>query len=172
MEVRPARVEDAARIAVVHVRSWQEAYRGLLPQEYLDRLDPAQRVSAWKRAIERPDSSRSGTMVIDRGDALLGFVTFGPTRDEDDNPERVGEIRALYLLPNAWRHGFGRELMAAALKRLAEEGFEQVTLWVLDSNVRARSFYEAGGWSADGSLKDDDSRGFPLTEMRYRKPLR
>ncbi|MBV9093965.1 MAG: hypothetical protein JO132_08830 [Streptosporangiaceae bacterium] len=61
--------------------------------------------------------------------------------------------------------------MAAALERLAAAGFEQAILWVLDSNVRARRFYEAGGWSTDGAVKDDDSRGFRMTEVRYRRPL-
>ena len=44
--------------------------------------------------------------------------------------------------------------MAAALGRLGEGGFDQVTLWVLDSNARARRFYEAGGWRADGQRSE------------------
>lgn len=171
MEVRLARVADVSQIAVVHVRSWQRAYKGLLPQEYLDGLDPAQRVSTWKRALQEPDSQRSGTMVVGSGDALLGFVNFGPTRDEDEDPGRVGEIRAIYLLAEAWGKGLGQKLMTAALEHLAEAGFEQVTLWVLDSNARARRFYEAHGWSVNGAIKNDDREGFRLTEVRYRRSL-
>lgn len=171
MDVRPARLEDASQIAVIHVKSWQAAYRGLLPQEFLDRLDPAQRVSGWKRVLESAEPLLSATLVIGAGDSLAGFVGFGPTRDTDDDPERVGEIRAIYLLPDAWGKGLGRDLMAAAVGRLAAAGFAHATLWVLDSNARARRFYEAGGWSADGAVKDDDSRGFVLTEVRYRRPL-
>jgi hypothetical protein len=44
MDIRPARMQDAPEIAVVHVRSWQDAYRGLLPQAYLDGFDSAQRI--------------------------------------------------------------------------------------------------------------------------------
>jgi hypothetical protein len=40
------------------------------------------------------------------------------------------------------------------------------------SNVRARRFYEAAGWRPDGAAKIDDSRGFPLEEVRYRHDLR
>jgi GNAT superfamily N-acetyltransferase len=110
-------------------------------------------------------------VVIGAGDRLDGFAAVGPTRDEDQNPERVGEVRAIYVLPDAWGTGLGRQLMAAALERLAAEGFAQATLWVLDSNARARRFYEAGGWAAEGAVKHDDSRGFPMTEVRYRRPL-
>jgi hypothetical protein len=42
---------------------------------------------------------------------------------------------------------------------------------VLDSNARARRFYEAGGWHADGAAKQDDSFGVPMTEERYRRSL-
>jgi hypothetical protein len=42
---------------------------------------------------------------------------------------------------------------------------------VLDSNARARRFYEAAGFSPDGGVKVDATRGFPLTEVRYRRPL-
>jgi len=61
--------------------------------------------------------------------------------------------------------------MAAALGRLGGAGFGQVILWVLDSNARARRFYEAGGWRADGAVKRDDSFGISLTEVRYRRSL-
>lgn len=61
--------------------------------------------------------------------------------------------------------------MTAALDVLAAAGYRQATLWVLDSNWRARRFYHAGGWQADGTVKTDDTRGFPLTEVRYRRLL-
>jgi hypothetical protein len=61
--------------------------------------------------------------------------------------------------------------MDAALQGLAGAGFTAATLWVLESNARARRFYEACGWSADGTAKVDDSRGFPLSEVRYRRSL-
>ena len=36
--VRPPRLTDAERIADLHVRSWQVAYRGLFPDRYLNGL--------------------------------------------------------------------------------------------------------------------------------------
>jgi ribosomal protein S18 acetylase RimI-like enzyme len=74
-------------------------------------------------------------------------------------------------MPVAWGIGAGRQLMTAALDVLAAAGYRQATLWVLDSNWRARRFYHAGGWQADGTVKTDDTRGFPLTEVRYRRLL-
>ena len=171
MDIRPARLQDAPEIADVHVRSWQAAYRGLLPQAYLDSLDPAQRVGRWERSLSAADSD-GGTLVADAGGYLAGFVSYGPARDDDADSQRAGEIYAIYLMPAAWDGGIGRQLMVTALDRLGEAGlFDQVILWVLDSNARARRFYEAGGWLADGAAKQDDSFGVPITEVRYRRSL-
>ncbi|HEY0933157.1 MAG TPA: hypothetical protein VGD91_05360, partial [Trebonia sp.] len=61
--VRPAREADAAQIALVHVRSWQGAYRGLLPQDYLDELDPVQRLARWQQTLAETDGLRAGVLV-------------------------------------------------------------------------------------------------------------
>lgn len=169
--IRAARVADAPQIAVVHVLSWQGAYRGLLPQAYLDGLDPAQRVGRWERSLSEANGYRDGVLVAEDAGILLGFAGYSPSRDSDVDQGRVGEIKAIYLLPSAWSKGIGRRLMDTALGRLAEARFELVTLWVLDSNVRARRFYEAGGWSADGARKTDESWGFPIAEVRYQRLL-
>jgi GNAT superfamily N-acetyltransferase len=170
-QVRRAGPADAEPLAVVHVRSWQGAYRGLLPQEYLDGLDPAARTDRWRRALERDDWPTAGTIVAVSDGRVGGFANFGPTRDTDAGGARVGEIPAIYVLPEAWGTGLGRGLMTAALSQLAAGGFESATLWVLESNARARRFYARAGWTADGSAKQDEIGGAPVTEVRYRRPL-
>ncbi len=171
MQIRTAVAEDAAQIADVHVRSWQVAYRGLMPQEYLDGLDPAQRAEMWARITSRADGNRRGVLVAEDETAVEAFVAFGPTRDEGEDPDQVGEIAAIYAAPGAWSTGCGRALMAAALHALARAGYQEVSLWVLDANARARRFYEAAGFHHDGAEQVDQSDGFPLRELRYRRPL-
>jgi GNAT superfamily N-acetyltransferase len=170
-QVRRAEPADAAPIAVVHVRSWQGAYRGLLPQEYLDGLEPAGRTERWRRALERDNWPAAGTLVVVSDGQVGGFANFGPTRDTDASGARVGEISAIYVLPEAWGTGLGRGLMAAALSQLAAGGYETAALWVLESNARARRFYARAGWTPDGSAKQEDIGGAPVTEVRYRRPL-
>lgn len=175
--VRPASPEDADRLAAIHVRSWQVAYRGLLPDEYLDQLNPADRVERWRRILLATDLSRGGVLVLAADDVLgagadlLGFAGFGPSRDADANPAQVAEITTIYLLPEVWGSGLGRQLMAAAVERLAGTGYAQATLWVLDSNLRARRFYTGCGWAEDGASQRDETLGFPITEVRFRRSL-
>jgi GNAT superfamily N-acetyltransferase len=166
-----ASVADADEIGAMHVRSWQGAYQGLMPQEYLGQLDPAERADRWRRILRDVDSYRGGVLIATTAAGIVGFAAYGPTRDDDGDPDRTGEVGAIYLLPEAWGKGKGRRLMAAALRNLAEAGYLDATLWVLDSNARARQFYAAGGWGQDGAVKHDDRHGFPLTEVRYRRSL-
>jgi len=144
---------------------------GFVPQEYLGQLDPADRVERWRRILHTTDWSRGGVMVALAGAHVVGFIAFGPTRDADDNPEQVGQVQSIYLLPDVWGKGLGRQLMAAAIEHLSLAGYAQATLWVLQSNDRARLFYAKNGWAEDGAVQLDDSRGFPLTEVRYRRLL-
>jgi ribosomal protein S18 acetylase RimI-like enzyme len=169
--VRAATANDAAQLAVIHVRSWQVAYRGLLPQEYLDRMDSSDRAERWRHALSSADWPKSGVLVVAPGREVLGFARFGPTRDQDADGSLVGEIKEIYLMPEAWGKGMGKRLMSNALARLASAGYNQVTLWVLATNHRARRFYASGGWIEDGALKRDDSQGFPIEDVRYRKQL-
>jgi ribosomal protein S18 acetylase RimI-like enzyme len=102
-------------------------------------------------------------------DDVVGFAASLASRD--DASSECGEVSAIYLLPDAWDLGVGRTLMDATLIHLAEQGFHEVTLWVLEGNERAIRFYERAGFWPDGSTKVDDSRGFRLRELRYRRDL-
>ena len=171
MAVRHAKREDAARIAEIHVLSWQSAYRRLVPQDYLDRLDPAAGVARWAEAIEQTDPARGGVLVVvGAAGQVAGFANACASRDEDAGADD-GEVGAIYLSPECWGRGYGRMLMAATLEYLAAIAYANVTLWVLDTNARARRFYEAAGFRPDGAVKVDDSHGFALRELRYRRQL-
>jgi GNAT superfamily N-acetyltransferase len=167
--VRAATVADASRIAEIHVATWREAYRGLIPDSILVGLDVGRRTSFWQRMIA---VGRDPVLVAEAGGSVVGFCSLIPTRDEDDDPAKVGEIAAIYVLPNEWRKGFGRRLCEAAVANARKRGWALVTLWVLETNAAGRRFYEAFGFRGDGATKVDRSTvGEPLVEVRYRLGL-
>lgn len=169
--MRTADTADAEALANVHVSSWRAAYHGLIPQEYLDGLDVAAREQRW-RSLLRDQEPNEVTVVLDDPTAgVVGFASVGPSRDPDAPSSDVGEVYGLYLVPSHWDKGGGRLLMDEAVRRLTNAGFRTAILWVLDTNQRARRFYEAVGWRPDGAQKVDDSRGFPLSELRYHRDL-
>jgi GNAT superfamily N-acetyltransferase len=169
--VRPAALADAERIGLVHVRSWQSAYRGKMPQDHLDGLDPAGRAEVWRRIMEETEPSRGGVLVAVAEGGITGFASFGPSRDSDTDPRVTGEVFAIYAAPDAWGTGAGRALMASAVAELVRLGYASAILWVLDTNDRARRFYALAGWEEDGASKTEGGRGFDITELRYRRTL-
>lgn len=171
MEIRWAGVADALRIAEVHVRCWKVAYRGLLPQDLLDSLDPQQRVRRGEATLEQGGWPAGGTLIAEEADRLVGFAKLCPTRDDDQDPATVGEVASFYVSPEVWGQGVGRALMANSSETFVAAGFLTASLWVLDSNARAIGFYEALGWRDDGAVKDDVMGGAPIRDLRYRRIL-
>ena len=109
----------------------------------------------WAKSLAESDWSHGGTLIVaDDDGVMLGFANAQACRDEDADTS-VGEVWAIYVAPEAYGKGYGRELMTATLDYLAQLAYAQVTLWVLDTNGRARRFYEAAGFRADGAVKVD-----------------
>jgi len=165
--VRSATREDAAAVAGVHVRSWQVAYRGLLPDEFLDGLRSEDRVVRYDFDASGPD--RLSTIVAIEEGVIVGFATTGPSRDADV-PE-AGEVYAIYAEPTAWGRGVGRRLMAEARAELDRRGFTAAILWVLAGNDRAQHFYDIDGWQPDGVERVEEIWGLSVGEVRYRRQL-
>jgi GNAT superfamily N-acetyltransferase len=165
--LRRARGDDAIAVATMHVRAWQEGYRGIVPDEFLDGLDATARAARYTFDVEGPDARESWIALA--GATVLGMAALGPCRDED--AADLGEVEALYVLPGRWRSGVGSALLARAERRLVERGYREAVLWVLVDNERGRRFYEARGWRPDGSAKTLQIGGRALGEIRYRKRL-
>jgi ribosomal protein S18 acetylase RimI-like enzyme len=169
--IRPAEPSDADAIADVHVRGWRWGYRGLLPEELLAELDADERAERL-RAVMTADEGTVAVHLAEIDSGVIGFVSSGPSRDTDaPEPEPTGEVYALYVEENAAGTGIGTALLRAAVDELRSRGFERATLWVLDTNVRARRFYKREGWLPDGETKTEDFRGFELREVRLERPL-
>jgi ribosomal protein S18 acetylase RimI-like enzyme len=164
--VRRATVEDAPAMGRVHVRAWQAAYRGHMPDEYLDGLRAEERAAYWERGLRR-DRPAGLVLVAERDGQVVGFAAVGPTQD----PEGAGELYSINVDPDHWGTGAGRALLAAAQAELAGSGHAEAVLWVLPGNDRARRFYEVAGWAADGSERTSEVFGAVVPEVRYRRGL-
>jgi GNAT superfamily N-acetyltransferase len=169
--IRVAVSDDAEAIAEIHVQSWQQAYRNLLPQGFLDALDPARRATSWQESIATQNPPATAALVIADAQTTLGFAHVCATRDDDELGNPVGELTSIYLRPDAWGKGLGRQLMNGALDLLRDAGNTAATLWVLQGNARAIHFYETNRWKPDGTIKHATIADTPVTEIRYRTTL-
>ncbi|UOK41029.1 GNAT family N-acetyltransferase [Pseudomonas palleroniana] len=165
--IRKALPTDARAIAQVHICSWQQAYRDLMPAEYLTSLQAtlAQREVFWARSIE---AGESNVWVAELGKQVVGWISVGASRDEDAAQGQVGEVMAIYVLAGCWHTGIGLALWKAGEQSLREQGFQRLTLWVLVGNQRAIRFYRRAGCVEEaGSERDLQRGGTALVEMRY-----
>ena len=169
MRIREAEPKDAEAIAEVHIRSWQAAYRGQLTDEYLDGLSVDERLEQHRRSLEHPRAEWRTWVADDEGD-VTGFAVTGPSEDADADPS-TGEVYAIYLEPDRMGTGLGRELFEHAVGDLRDRGFSAVTLWVLETNERARRFYEVAGWRADGTETNERVDCEMRPTVRYRVEL-
>jgi GNAT superfamily N-acetyltransferase len=147
----------------VHVETWQSAYRGIVPDDFLDAMSIEQRLAAYDEdMLATPEQP----MWVAERDRIVGFASAGPSRDA----EGEGELYAIYVDASQWGRGTGDALMGVVLDHLRPR-FEAATLWVLEANVRARRFYEKYGWAFDGTVEDFARADFVLPEVRYRIDL-
>jgi ribosomal protein S18 acetylase RimI-like enzyme len=77
-----------------------------------------------------------------------------------------GEIYAIYVLRSAQRRGVGRTLMAALARDLLAQGHASGVLWVLESNLPARRFYQALG-GQEIARREQQREGFTDVGVAY-----
>ncbi len=59
MIIRDAELGDARGIAEIHVRYWQAAYAGIVPDEDLARLSVDQREQFWMHVLSKDEHATS-----------------------------------------------------------------------------------------------------------------
>ncbi|MEU5012061.1 GNAT family N-acetyltransferase [Streptomyces sp. NPDC021749] len=170
---------DIEAVSAVRVRGWQTAYRGLIPQAYLDGMSvaaDAERRRSWfgRRSPEVVD------LVAESAGEVVGWTSVGPARDPDVAPgaeelpaprPTAGELFALYVAPERIGTGVGRALMTAGLDVARQSGYRALYLWVVRGNTRAQRFYERAGFVPDGAEEAYEVGGSSVPELRYRRPL-
>ena len=167
MNIRPAKPEDADALAKLHIDSWKAAYKGLVPQSYLNALDYEKRAQRFRDSLEKEQLE---TYVAENAENILGFVILGACRDEDVDKKTTGEIWGIYLSPECWRKGIGSKLCFYAEGILKSYMYKTMVLWVFAKNFQARRFYEAMGYQLDGASKMLQP-GKALEAIRYRKEI-
>lgn len=168
MNVRRATPTDARGIAAIHVQSWRSAYRGIVPEEYLQSLSVEHRERMWRNALE---GAGPETWVVEQDGAVRGWMSVAASRDSDATPS-TGEVWAIYVHPAHWRRGVGQLLWHKAEEQLKHAGFTEVTLWVFKDNAPALAFYRSNGFVAEhGTEKTIQLGGADLIEVRLRTRL-
>ncbi|WP_327320957.1 GNAT family N-acetyltransferase [Streptomyces sp. NBC_01235] len=160
---------DIQRVSEIRVRGRQTAYRGLIPQSYLDALSVTE--DAERRRARFARSAADGVnLVAEQGGKVVGWAAHGAYRDGE---VRTGdaELYAIYVDTEHVGTGVGRTLLKESVRQAGVLGYPRMYLWVLKGNARARRFYEGAGFRADGAEEPFEVEGVAVPEVRYLSPL-
>ena len=159
MEIRYiASSDDRTAISRIYEESWKHAYKGIVPQDYLDTIP----VGLWAKCFDDPGVY---TLICIENGKIIGTSSFSKSRSAK-YPDS-GEVISIYFLPEFIGRGYGSKLMGSVMDELNKLGFKEVFLWTLEDNDRAKHFYESNGFSCNRDYQDIIIGGKKLREVRY-----
>jgi len=153
-----ASTDDRTAISKIYEESWRYAYRGIIPQAYLDSIPEGR----WASGLDRQGWN---TLVCVDGGRLVGTSSFCGSRFEQF--PGWGEVISIYLLPEYMGKGYGGLLLKSVVSELNRLGYPDIFLWVLAENRGARHFYEQFGFSPTDDFVTQNIGGKDLREIRY-----
>lgn len=149
--IRRRQKNDCKDIAKIVTISWNETYKGIVPDWFLEYLYENEEERAIK-AYNEFDEDHNHQFVLEINDEIVGFINCGASLDEDY--PNCGEIFALYILKKHHKKGLGKKLVEVAKKELKNLGFNQMIICCLKGN-QSNDFYKhiGGVYVKDGLYK-------------------
>ena len=161
--IRRVRPGDEAVLAHIQTESWKAAFADILDADTLQRCTQIDKATAMYRHLLEQQIGNGYLLLVE--DAPHCIAWWSAPR-ETDMPG-YAELICIHSLPVRWRSGYGSRMMDVVLRDIAAAGYTKVMLWVFEENARARRFYEAHGFNANGKAKPC----FDAVEICYEKIL-
>ena len=143
--------QDVQAVAAFQTACWQQAYRGIVPDAFLDAMDLEVRTAAWR---ERVVFGRRHVVAAWDGADVIGVVSWTTAP-----PNVADELNTLYVHASRFGSGLAAELLDVAV------GTKPARLWVFEANHRARRFYAKHGFTATGVAQIDPDTGVNELEL-------
>ena len=164
MVFRRATGGDSEAIASLHTESWRDAYRGILPDLYLDGQIFDERANLWRSRFSSLSSDRFLVVLAESSGEPVGFACV--LLDED--PQWGPCLDNLHVLPRCRSRGVGRLLFGRAAQWvMSREPRWPIHLWVFEANVGARRFYDALGGEVVENKKREVLKGIEISSVLY-----
>lgn len=140
--IRKRTKEDCKKIANIVTIAWNETYKSIVPDWFLDELKRNENERATK-SYNKFDENNNNQLVLEVNKEVVGFVKYGASSDKDY--QNCGEIIALYILSKYKGNGFGRKLVEEAKKELKRLGFDKMIIACLKGNPSNEFYKHIGG---------------------------
>jgi len=149
--IRKRKVEDCKEISQVVTVAWNETYKGIVPDWFLEELK-SNEDERTKNSIEKFDENNNNQLVLEVDGKVVGFANFG--KSDDKEYENCGEIFALYIIGENKGKGYGRKLVNEAINELKKLGYNKMIIACLKGNPTNEFYKHIGGvYVKDGLYK-------------------
>lgn len=149
--IRKRTREDCQGIAHVVTVAWNETYKGIVPDWFLEELKKNESERAQK-TYDSFDENNNHQYVLEINNEIVGFVN--PGKSEDPELDNCGEIFALYIISKYKGNGYGKQLVDTAIKELKTLGFNKMVIACLKGNPSNDFYKHIGGvYLKDGTYK-------------------
>ncbi len=135
--VRKARLEDAKDIVYINTLGWLNTYRGIFPDDFLDKLDPYS-LDNIKKCQNKIDEY----LIYEIDNSIVGILRYG--KNKKNYPDEYGEIYVLYIKEEYKRKGIGKELVKYAFDIL-KENYKYILISTLKENPANEFYKKIGG---------------------------
>ena len=144
---RSAKVSDYKEIYYVSCYSWDETYRGYMPDEYLDdRINNFDTHSLrTKNYLEKlfNDGILDTYLVCEVDGVIVGICQYSKSKNEKYLDS--GLLGALYVLKKYQGYGIGKKLFEMAVEGIVELGYNSMYLECLTGNKTINFYKKYGG---------------------------
>lgn len=155
--IRPAQSSNIEAIQTVAERAWYSVHAPIIGSETVEGfLDEYYDAESFQSRIDADAIILD--IASDSGSNIVGYVLASPTEEED----ATFSLSHIYVTPNRWRDGIGRQLLEHTEQKISHRGGEQIKLGVMAANDRAVNFYESTGYRRTSEFYDDriNTRGY------------
>ena len=139
--IRKKLKEDCFKVHHVTVISWNETYKGIIPDDFLKNMLVDEKKIAKKIYYEF-DNKDYFSLVLEVDNVIVGFANYGSS---SENIENCGEIFALYILKDFQGYGFGKKLVEACIQELKKFNYDKMIISCLKGNPSNEFYVHIGG---------------------------
>lgn len=138
--IRLNRIEDQEGMAKIKVDCWQDTYKNIIDQSYLDSLNYEIQTNKY---IDSFDEYKNMVLVAEdvNDHKIIGYSCFST----DANEYADAELISLYIDKKYARRGVGTSLLRETIKELKKYNKKTMMLWCIKENKNAIKFYEKMG---------------------------
>ena len=160
--IRKAAQKDYSDIAKVHVHSWHDTYRDLLPLSYINETNNlAKKTAMWEQIFRHPQVEV--WLAEEDNHQIVGFIGYHA------QDERC-EITTLYILPGYHHQGMGSALMDTSWQEItATKTLSHFYLWVLETNIKAINFYKKHGFEQSAERHEEIYENAKIVDIKMIK---